>query len=68
MQQTVDFSSVLTSVFSALLQWLRDIFTSLDSIYIFHGVSLLNLIIAAVVVGLIISAVFVLFDGGDADD
>lgn len=64
----VDLSGVLQQLFSTVFSWLSSFFQLLDSIIIFSGVSLLKLIIAVVVVGLIISAVFVLFDGGDYEE
>lgn len=64
---TVDLSSSLSMLFRALLDWLSSLFTLLDSVIIFSGVSLLKFLIAVFIIGLIISAVFVIF-GGDDDD
>lgn len=61
----VDLSTQIRQVLTMLLSWLRDILNALDSIYILPGVTVLRLIIAVVVIGLILSAVFVKFDGGE---
>lgn len=66
--QTVDLSSTLSGIFRQVISWIGDFFGMIDHIMIFPGVSLLKLIIAVVVIGMIISAVFVLFDGGDYDE
>lgn len=61
----VDLTQQLAQVLSVILSWLRDIFNALDAIYILPGVTVLRLIIAVVVIGLILSAIFVKFDGGE---
>lgn len=68
MQNVVDLSPALSQLFQQLFSWIASIFNVLDNIMIFHGVSLLKLIIAVVVIGMIISAIFVFFDGGDYDE
>lgn len=64
----VDLSSGLSSVLSFIVQTFSYIINLLDSIYIFPRVSVLSFFIAILVLGLIISAIFVLFDGGVEDD
>lgn len=64
---TVDLSGSLSSIFVAIQTWLRTIFSALDSVIIFPGLTLKMLLLIVVVVGLIIDALFVIIptDGGE---
>lgn len=64
----VDLSNTFSQVFNWVRQLLSFIFRQLDSIYLFQGLSVLRLFIILVILGMIISAVFVLFDGSVDDD
>lgn len=66
--QQVDLSNTIQALLTQVLLWLKSILDFLDSLIILPHLSLLKLIIIVTVIGLILSAVFVLFDGGDYDD
>lgn len=66
--QQVDLSNTIQALLTQVLLWLKSILDFLDSVIILPNLSLLKLIIIITVIGLILSAVFVLFDGGDYDE
>lgn len=66
--QNIDLSGTLGSVFDFLASSIGRLLALLGSVYVFHNVSVLHLLVALVILGMIISAVFVLFDGGLEDD
>lgn len=68
LQQSVDLSSGLSQVFNFIATLISEILDFLGSIYIFQNVSVLHLLVALVILGMIVSAVFVLFDGDLGDD
>ena len=65
---TVDLSDGVAAALTFIVQAFTNIINLLDSIYIFSHVSVLSFFIAVLVLSLIISAIFVLFDGGVDDD
>lgn len=65
---TVDLSEGVAAALTFIVQAFTNIINLLDSIYIFPYVSVLSFFIAVLVLSLIISAIFVLFDGGVDDD
>lgn len=64
----VDLSNGLSQLFNFIAQAIGKILDMLNSIYILQHVSILTFLVAIVILGMIISAVFVLFDGGIDDE
>lgn len=64
----VDLSGSLSHVFNFVASAIGQLLEMLNSIYILPHVSVLTLLVALAILGMIISAVFVLFDGGVEDD
>lgn len=63
----VDISNGIQQVLAFIVQCFNYIINVLGNIYIFPHVSVLTFFIAFVVIGMVISAVFVIFNG-DVDD
>ena len=64
----VDLSSTLSNLFNFLASAIGDILDALNSVYILPHVSALTLLVTIAILGMIISSVFVLYDGGVDDD
>lgn len=64
---SVDISSGLQSVLQFIISSFNNIINLLDSIFIFPHVSVLSFFIALVVIGMLISSIFVIYNG-DVDD
>lgn len=64
---SVDLSQGLSQALSFIVSVFSSIIEVLDHIFIFPHVSVLSFFIALVVIGMIISSVFVLYDGGVDD-
>lgn len=64
---SVDISSGLQSVLQFIVTAFNNIINLLDSIFIFPHVSVLSFFIALVVIGMLISSIFVIYNG-DVDD
>lgn len=64
---SVDISSGLQSVLQFIISLFNNIINLLDSIIIFPHVSVLSFFIALVVIGMLISSIFVIYNG-DVDD
>ena len=63
----VDLSGVFGQLISNIIAWITTVFDLLDDIYLLPHVSLLMFIVAITVLSMIISAIFVLFDGSVED-
>lgn len=64
---SVDLSQGLQAVLQFVISAFNDIINVLDNIYIFPNVSVLSFFIALVVIGMLISSIFVIYNG-DVDD
>ena len=64
----VDLSGVFSQLINNIIAWITSIFDLLDDIYILPHVSLLMFFVAITVLSMIISAIFVLFDGSVDED
>ena len=64
---SVDISSGLQSVLQFIISVFNNIINMLDNIFIFPHVSVLSFFIALVVIGMLISSIFVIYNG-DVDD
>lgn len=65
---SVDLSQGLVPVLTFVKDALRAVVRTLSSIYILPGVSLLGLLVALACLGIIISSIFVIYDGGIDDE
>lgn len=64
---SVDISSGLQAVLQFIISVFNNIINMLDNIFIFPNVSVLSFFIALVVIGMLISSIFVIYNG-DVDD
>lgn len=64
---SVDISSGLQAVLQFIISVFNNIINMLDNIFIFPHVSVLSFFIALVVIGMLISSIFVIYNG-DVDD
>lgn len=64
---SVDISSGLQYVLQFIISSFNNIINLMDSIFIFPHVSVLSFFIALVVIGMLISSIFVIYNG-DVDD
>lgn len=64
---SVDISSGIQAVLQFIISAFNNIINLLDNIFIFPRVSVLSFFIALVVIGMLISSIFVIYNG-DVDD